>query len=214
VLRFQKLSALAALPLAVLLSAPLHAQDQQDPQQPSLGDLARQLRKDKEKNSAQPKTVITDDNMPANKGGLADLGASQGPADGSGMAKASAALERVGTMLDKLDPMDRATLAKAVLMDKDVDFVGRRSWEEKLFAAKEQYVSQGRELVREMKQALADAQSLSASRNGQEKVSPNDPRAQELLHRLQEIMQSAVRMDSAYQAVVMEGWDRAKQVQK
>jgi len=41
----------------------------QDPEgQQSLGDLARQVRKDKETNSTRPKTVITDDTLPSKKG--------------------------------------------------------------------------------------------------------------------------------------------------
>src|SRR5215471_6804714 len=195
--------------MAVVLSAPLHAQDQQ-----SLGDLARQVRKDKERNRTQPKAVITDDNMPVNKDGLADLAVSRASGDENRMAKATAAIDHVEALLDKLEPLDRATLAKAVLMDKDVDFPNRRSWEERLYSAKERYVSHGHELVREMKQALAELQSLSVSRSGQGRVTPSDPRAQELLHKLQEIIQDAIRTDAAYQAVVMEGWDRAKQAQQ
>jgi len=45
-------------------------------------------------------------------------------------------------------------------------------------------------------------------------LSPEDPQAKELLRRLQEIVQDAVRTESDYQAVVMEGWDRAKQAKR
>src|SRR5260370_7003617 len=67
--------------------------------QPSLGDVARQARKDKEKNKAQAKTVITDDTLPSSKGlgGLAasDPGTPQGSRDaGVPMARA----------LDRLNP--------------------------------------------------------------------------------------------------------------
>jgi hypothetical protein len=208
VIVLKKISFLLALVWVLVPSVPGYAQDQ-----PSLGDVARQVRKDKEKNAAQTKTVITDDTMPSSKSlnGLGDLGSSQGGGDGSKIANAMAGLDKAEAALDKLEPLDRTTLGKAALLDNDVDFPGRRAWEDKLYAAKEQYVSHGRELFREMRQILADAQSMQSSQGGQGKLSPNDPRAQQLLKRLQEIVQDAVRTESAYQSVVMEGWDRAKQ---
>jgi hypothetical protein len=110
-----------------------------------------------------------------------------------------------------LDPLDRSTLAKAALLGNDVAFPDRRVWEDKLYSAKQQYVSHGRELMREVRRILADAQSLRAAPGGQEKLSPNDSRAQEIVRRIRETIEDAVRTDAAYQAVVMEGWDRAKQ---
>ena len=207
----RKMSFLLAATWVLMLSVPSYAQDQ-----PSLGDVARQVRKDKEKNAAQPKTVITDDSMPSSKAlsGLGDLGGSQGAGDGSAMARGLAALDHAEAALNKLDPMDSTTLAKAALLDNDVDFPDRRSWENKLYSAKEQYVSHGRELFREMRKILADAQSLQSSNGGQGKLNPDDPRAKELLRRIQEILQDAVRTESAYQAVVVEGWDRAKQAKR
>ncbi len=202
------MSFLAALTWVLIPSAPGYAQDQ-----PSLGDVARQARKDKEKNTAQRKAVITDDSLPSSKalGGLGDLGSSKSAGDGSAMAKGVEALDRAETALNKLDPMDRATLAKAALLDNDVDFPNRPRWEDKLYSAKQQYVSHGRELFREMRQVLGDVQSLQSSQGGQKKLSPDDPRAQELLRRLQDIVQDAVRTENAYQSVVVEGWDLAKQ---
>ena len=204
----RKMSFLAALTWVLIPSAPGYAQDQ-----PSLGDVARQARKDKEKNTAQRKAVITDDSLPSSKalGGLGDLGSSKSAGDGSAMAKGVEALDRAETALNKLDPMDRATLAKAALLDNDVDFPNRPRWEDKLYSAKQQYVSHGRELFREMRQVLGDVQSLQSSQGGQKKLSPDDPRAQELLRRLQDIVQDAVRTENAYQSVVVEGWDLAKQ---
>src|SRR5690242_3454092 len=142
--------------------APGYAQDQsQDPAQPqprpSLADVARQARKDKEKNAAKPKTVITDENMPSGRGltGLAgDLDGSPGGVDGGAMAKALAKVAEAEAGLRKLESLDRATLAKAILLDNDVDFPNRRGWEEKLFAAKEHYVSHEGELIAEMKQIV------------------------------------------------------------
>jgi len=209
----RKMSFLAAVIWVVIPSTPACAQDQP---QPSLGDVARQARKDKEKNKAQAKTVITDDTLPSSKGlsGLAasDLGGSQGSGDaGSAMARALDRVNEAEVNLKKLDALDRATLAKAVLLDNDVDFPNRRNWEDRLFAAKEHYVSHGRELIVELKQIVADARAQQASPGGQGKMSPDDPRAKEMIRKVQEIVQDAVRTESAYQAVVVEGWDLAKQ---
>jgi hypothetical protein len=209
VLTKSNLLALLLLSLIVPGGPQARAQDQQT----SLGDVARQARKDKEKNPGGSKKVITDETIGTSKdfNGVGDLASSQSGSDA--MAKGLAGLDRVDGILNKLDPMDRTSLAKAALLDNDVDFPNRAAWEDKLFAAKQQYVSHGRELTREMRKILGEAQSLKAQA-GQEKPNPSDPHVQEMVHRVQELVQDAVRTDAAYQAVVMEGWDRAKQAKQ
>lgn len=205
----------ASLLWLAALATPGHAQDQsQDPAQAqpqqSLADVARQARKDREKNATKPKTVITDENMPSGKGltGLSgDFGASQGGVDSGAMDKAMAKVAEAEAGLRKLESLDRTTLAKAILLDNDVDFPNRRAWEDKLYTAKEHYVSHEGELIVEMKQILAQVQSWQS----QGKLDPKDPRAQQTKSRLVEIVQDAVRTEQDYRAVVMEGWDLAKQ---
>src|SRR5215472_9582469 len=205
----------ASLLWLALLATPGHAQDQsQDPAQPqppaSLADVARQARKDREKNAAKPKTVITDESMPSSKGltGLAgDLGGSQSGVDSAAMAKALAKVQEAEAGLKQLGTVDRTTLATGVLLDNDVDFPNRHAWEGKLYAAKEHYVSHEGELVTELKQIVSQVQS----RQGNQKLDPNDPRAQQMKSRLLEIVQDALRTEQDYRAVVMEGWDLAKQ---
>lgn len=205
----------ASLLWLALLATPGYAQDQsQDPvqpqPQPSLADVARQARKDKEKNATKPKTVITDENMPSSQGlnGLAsDLGGSQGGVNSDAMAKALAKIAEAEVGLRKLESLDRATLAKAILLDNDVDFPNRRAWEDKLYTAKEHYVSREGELIVEMKQIAAQVQAWQS----QGKLDPKDPRAQQMKSRIAEIMQDAIRTEQGYRAVVMEGWDLAKQ---
>jgi hypothetical protein len=205
----------ASLLWLAVLATPGHAQDQsQDPAQaqpqPSLADVARLARKDREKNAAKPKTVITDENMPSGKGltGLSgDFGASQSGVDSGGMDKALAKVAEAEAGLRKLESLDRATLAKAILLDNDVDFPSRGAWEDKLYAAKEHYVSHEGELIAEMKQILAQLQSWRS----QGKLDPKDPRAQQMKSRLVEIVQDAVRTEQGYRAIVMEGWDLVKQ---
>jgi hypothetical protein len=172
--------------------------------------VARQARKDREKNTTKPKTVITDENMPSSKGltGMAgDLGGSQGGVDSGAMTRALAKVEEAEAGLRKLESLDRATLAKALLLDNDVDFPNRRAWEDKLYDAKEHYVSREGQLIAELKQILGQVQSLQ----GQGRLDPKDPRAQQMKTRLVEIVQDAVRTEQDYRAVVMEGWDLAKQ---
>ena len=200
-----------------LFAASTYAQDQQ---QPSLGEIARQARKDKEKNATAPKKVLTDDDIVPSSSkafsGINDFGSSLSSGssgDASPLAKGFAAMNHVEEILNKLDPMDRTTLAKLVLMDNDVEFAGRRAWEDKLYAAKQQYVSHCREIVRDGRQILEDAQTLKNAQ-GNAKMNSNDPRAQEMLHKVQALLQDAVRTDNAYQAVVMEGWDLAKQAKR
>lgn len=216
----RKILFLVALLWLVVPSTPGYPQDPsqdqpQGQQPPSLGDVARQARKDKEKNATKPRMVITDDTLPSSKGfsGFADIG-SQAGGDGGSMAKALAKIDEAEAVLKQMDALDRGTLAKAVLLDNDVDFPNRRAWEDKLYAAKERYVSHERELIVEMKQIMGRVQSWKASQGGQGKLDPNDPRAQQTLQRVQEIIQEAVRTEQDYRTVVMEGWDLAKQAKR
>jgi hypothetical protein len=207
----RKMTFLGALIWLVIPSTPVLAQDQD---QPSLGDVARAARKDKEKNNVKPKTVITDDTLPSSKGlaglSIGDLGSSQSAGGGSALAQAMARIDEAEAGLKQMDALDRATLAKAVLLDNDVDFPNRRNWEDKLYAAKDRYVSRERELIVELKQIVAQVQSMQASQ-GKQKLNPEDPQAQKMLQRIQEIVQDAMRTEQSYRAVVMEGWDLAKQ---
>jgi hypothetical protein len=210
-----RMSFRAVLLWLVMPLTPSYAQDQtqdQPPPQRSLGDIARQARKDKEKNVPKPKTVITDENLLSSKGlgGLGDLGSSQAVGDSSAMDKALSKLEEAESELNKLDTLDRATLAKAVLMDNDVDFPNRHNWEDRLYSQKQHYVSHERELIVEVKKTVAQVESWKASLGGQ-KLDPNDPRVQQLKSRVVEIIQDALRSEQDYRAVVMEGWDLAKQ---
>lgn len=207
---FRKMSFLVPVVLLLILSAPAFSQDQ-----PSLGDVARQARKDKEKNASKPKTVITDDTLPSSKGlsglALGDLGSSQSSGGGSKIDQALSRVAEAEAGLKQLDALDRATLAKAVLLDNDVDFPNRRNWEDKLYAAKDRYVSHERALIVELKQIVTEIQSAQASQDGQGKLDPNSPRAQQMRQRLMDIVQDALRTEQDYRAVVMEGWDLAKQ---
>jgi hypothetical protein len=205
----RKIGILAALLCFVL---PLAASAQE--QQQSLGDLARQLRKEKEKNSTQPKTVITDDSLPGKSGGGLNLDSSADAQTFTGgnseaMDRAWAGLNRADAALNLLEPMDRATLAKFALAENDRDVPGRREWEDKLYSAKQSYISHARELIHEMRDLLTKAQALRSG-NGTGKISDDDPSAKEIVSRAQQLMQDAFRTQASLQAVVLEGQDLAK----
>lgn len=209
-------TSLAALLCLGFFSTPGNAQDQsQDPPQaqtPSLGDLARQARKDKEKNPGKPKTIITDDTLPSSKSpsGFGKLAGAPSMGDPAGMSKGLSRLGEAEAELDKLDTFDRATLAKAVLMEHDVDFPNRRNWEDRLYSEKQHYVSHERELLVEVKRTMAQMESWKASQGGQT-LAPNDPRVQQVKSKLEAIIQDALRTEQDYRAAMMEGWDLAKQ---
>ena len=220
----RKLSLLTAFGGLLLTPwAPVRAQDQ--PQ--SLGDVARQNRKDKEKNATPPKKVLTDDNFGAagksdgttvaatgaavpDLSSLAAPGTSGKAGDESPMAKAWNGIGRAQDSLDRLAPLDRASLAKVVLEGNDVNFPNRRAWEEKLFIAKERYVAHSRQLLGEMKDLLTNAQSMRDA-NGGARVGTDNPQAQQLIGRAQQVMNDAKVTEAEFKAVMDEGLAQAKQ---
>jgi hypothetical protein len=203
----RRLTLLAGLVVALNLCTAVRGQDS-----PSLGDVARQLRKDK--SDAAPKKVITNDDLPAAASsgavGLGATGDSKGlskPGDPESPEEAIAKMEAVMKLLDS---MDRATLVKVALQGADPNFPGRRAWEDKVWEAKQAYVARGKELSEEAKKILSNSQSLQASQGGQA-LKPDDPKVQDLSRMLKQFIQDAVRADSAFRAVMMEGLDLAKQ---
>jgi hypothetical protein len=218
----RKLSFLAVLAWFSASAVAVRAQDQQP--QPSLADAARQARKDKDKNAAAPKTVITEDNLASGAGVSAAPGPASSklgdatPAAANGSGKSSsldgawAGLQATQASLDHLEPLSRAELAQTVLHGNTADFPGRSEWEDKLFSAKGVYISRSRQLIETMKQTLANMDSLQSGEPG--KIAPNDPRVQELSRKAQQIMQLAARTENAFQAVVKEGQNLALQAPK
>jgi hypothetical protein len=197
-----KMILLVGSALILVSCLPVHSQDS-----PSLGDLARQAQKDK--THSQSAKVITNDDLPSAPGlGSLDLGEISDSKSGSkpdavASAAASKEMDRAESFLTKLDSLDRPTLVRVVLQGVDTDFPGRSKWEERLFAAKQVYVSHGRELLQKMKQLAATAQGMPGN------LSPDDPAAQDLTNRLKEIAQDSTRTGAAYKAVVAEGRDLA-----
>ena len=208
----RRLILIAACALALAACASTRAQDSSS-SSPSLGDLARQAQKDKAKANKPAAKVLTNDDLPSSSGGASDaLGGSFGqvaqlPSGGKPGADPSPAekLAMMETLINHVDSLDRATLVHNVLNGKDVDFPGRAKWEERLFAAKQTYVVQAREMLQKAKQIVASADSFKGNQD------PNDPRVKEMGARLQTLIRDAVQMDSAFQAIMIEGRDLASQ---
>ncbi len=212
------LSAVCALALAIGFSLPGHGQDSTTPS-PSLGDVAKQAQaqKDKDKaksNPAAQEKVFTNDDLSG--GGFWIVGASatslrtcdvaaqpgspspvrRKPRQGWCRIRRTAPpprspaeqLAQVAALLDRLDSLDRATLAKNV-QGNDADFPGRDSWEDKLFAAKQAFVGQEREIMKRAKQLEAFA-GLAED--------PNDPlTAKELNNQLGQLINASWRSRSS-----------------
>jgi hypothetical protein len=200
----RSLCLLAACAVALVIGVPGHAQDS-----PSLGDLARQAQKDKA--NAPAKKVITNEDLPSGSGSSASgLGTGVGriaqpPAPGKPSTEAppTEQLAHLESLLNQLDYMDRATLARNVLQGSTADFPARSKWEEKLFEAKQAFVAQGRDLIKSALQIEATAKTLQDTKD------PNDPRVKDLTNRLQQLVQDGVRIGGTFQGVVEEGKDLA-----
>jgi len=185
-----------------ILSTPGHSQDSQP-----LGDLARQLRS--QKSGAQPKTVITNDDLSSNSADdILGLGKTDDLKSSAKIGANSSTMSNLAeweSVVKKMDLMDRDTLVKIALQGAKTDFPGRSSWEERLFAAKQEYVSQGVGLVQKARQLAASAQALKAAQ-----ANPDDPRVKQLIDDLKGLVREAVQCDAAFRAVILEGRDLAR----
>jgi hypothetical protein len=195
----------AVCALTLVFCLPGHGQGS-----PSLGDLARQAQK--EKGNVPANKVFTNDDLPSGSSlGSSGFNSELGAGLGQTSTKSSTAssppkdLERMEALMNQIDSLDQATLVKNALRGVDSDFPGRSKWEEKLYAAKLVYASQGHELVHEAKQIVALSESLRGNQN------PNDPQVKDLGDRLKELVRDGVRADAAFQAVILEGRDLATQ---
>jgi hypothetical protein len=202
---------LRLLPITILVlsfSTALHAQ--QDPP-PSLGDVARKLREEKQKNQTPSKAAITNDDIAAGRVlGSAGAAIPGRPGDsGTPVADPTVSFDRTEALIRKVQAMDQPTLLNLALQGNDWNFPGRHDWEARLFQARQVYVARGLDLLRQLRQSWAAAKALDASQAGG--VRESDPRAQALLGRIKALMQECVRTDAAFQAVFLEGRDLAKQ---
>ena len=212
----RSINLIVACALALVIFAPARAQDSA-PSSPSLGDLARQAQKNKDRDkdndsATKPAAkVFTNDDLPSSSGGVSSgLGggfgqAAQLPAGGKPAAALtpSEKISKLEAFLDQVETLDRATLVQSALQGRDADFPGRAKWEERLFAAKQTYVVQARDVIQKARQIVASAESLKGIQD------QNDPRVKDMNARLQVLIREAMQTDAAFQAVMMEGRDLA-----
>ena len=200
--------------IALLTAVPFTPLRAQEPdQQQSLGDIARQARKAKEdqaKTTAAAKAVITEDSLPSRRtlGSASSTRLDKSNATAADkFAEANADFDDAERSLNQLEPLDRAELAKVALPGQSADFPGRAAWEDKLFAAKQGYVSHGRVLLSEARQLLDEIKSLSSA----EKTPESKSKLQGLSLRLRQVMQDALQTEANFQAVLVEGQKLANQ---
>ena len=194
---------------AALMAAPAWCQDF-TASTTSLGEIARQLRS--EKTGAAPAKVITNEDVGApSPAGVLGIGA----ANGTNSSLASGAkpspeesLNRWETVVNQIATIDQQKMVKLALQGSTADFPGRSSWESRLMTAKDAYVTDGRELIREGRELLANAHTLE-----NEHVESTDPRAKEMEAKLKEFVTRAMKMDANFEAVILEGRDLARQAQ-
>jgi hypothetical protein len=205
-------SSIGACVLAAAFCASTRAQDSSSPSSPSLGDLARQAQKDKASKPATAK-VITNDDMSGDSGSVSSaLGTGAGhsaskasPADSGSANTPEAGIAKLQEAVDHLESLDRASLAQEVLQGNPANFPGRAQWEEKMFAAKQTFVSQLRGLIQQAIQVEASAQGLKSVQD------PNDPRVKALKEKLKQLMGTTVQNTATFQAIAEEGKDLAAQ---
>jgi hypothetical protein len=182
---------------------------------PSLGDLARKYREEKaaqDKNQATPKNTFTNEGLVSGKSGsllgpgVSDVTTTH--STGNAFADAMARMDDAAQKLDLLGTLDHANLFNLALQGITVDFPGRKIWEDKLVAARQNYVVHGKELIRSTQALMLDAKNLH---DAQPNLPPSDPRVQSFVTKLKANMTAADKLEADFQAVVEDGHTRAMQ---
>lgn len=198
--------ALLVIGLGAAFVAPVWAQDS-SANPPSLGEIARQYRN--QKNSTQPATVITNDNLPSSSPvsvlGLAAPSATKSSNTAGAPLSPEESLNRWDNVIKQIQAIDRAKMISLALQGSTADFPGRGDWESRLIAAKDAYVHDGHELIDDARELLAKARALE-----NDHVDSSDPRARELQNQLKDFVTRAMKIDANFQAVILEGRDLAR----
>jgi len=179
----------------------------------SLGDAARKYREEKAaQDKATPKNTFTNDGLVSGKSGsllgsgVPDVAGSR--STGSAFTDAMAKMDDAIAKLDLLGSLDHANLFSAATGGISVDFPGRKAWEDRMLAARQNYVVHGKELIQSTKSLLLEVKALH---DAQPNLPPSDSRVQAFLIKLKANMTQADRMEGDFQAVVEDGHARATQ---
>ena len=182
---------------------------------PSLGDLARKYREEKaaqDKNQATTKNTFTNDGIASGKSGsLLGSGVSDvttNHSTGNAFADAMARMDDAAQKLDQLGTLDHANLFSLALQGVSVDFPGRKAWEDRLVAARQNYVVHGKELIRNTQSLLLEVKNLH---DAQPNLPTTDPRVQSFVNKLKANMSAAENLEHDFQSVVEDGHARAMQ---
>ena len=182
---------------------------------PSLGDVARKNREEKaakDRIQATPKNTFTNDGFASGKGGallgpgVTNSGGSSGA--GSEFSAALAKMDEATQKLDALEALDHATLFKNATQGITADFPGRKDWEDRLLAARQNYVSRGKELIQSTKAVMMQAKALH---DAQPNLPEDDQRVKSFMATLQTKMAEAQKLAAEFKAIVDEGQQRAAQ---
>ncbi len=207
----RKLGILAGLAILLGICSAARAQETAPP--PSLGDVARKNREEKAKNPQSSKHTLTNDDIFTSRGvssmGSGAVANEPSPRGQKVVAEVLKKLDVAELAFQRLDSMDRAQLGLAVLRGDGHAFPGREAWEERLYLAKNLYVSHERTLGRELRQLMSEALALEAA-----KVPETDPRFAALEERLKTVSAGVSREEAAFNAVIAEGRELAKQQEK
>ena len=176
------------------------------------GAKYREEKAAQDKNQATTKNTFTNDGVVSGKSGsllgsgVSDVTAphSTGNAFADAMAKMDDALQK----LDLLGTLDHANLFNMALQGNSVDFPGRKAWEDKLVAARQNYVVHGKELIKNTQALMLDAKNLH---DAQPNLPQTDPRVQGFMNKLKANMSAADNLEHDFQSVVEEGHARAMQ---
>lgn len=181
----------------------------------SLGDIARKNREDKaakDKGQTTPAKSFTNDDVISGKGGaLLGPGVASGAGGngtGSEFSDTLAKMDGASERLDALGALDHATLFKNATQGITVDFPGRKEWENRLVAARQNYVVHGKELIQATRAVMIQAKTLH---DAQPNLSDDDPRVKSFMATLQTKMSEAQKLAADFKAIVDEGHDRAAQ---
>jgi len=201
------LTVISILAMWLVFIVPAHAQDSQ-----SLGDVARQAKKDKADKPVAK--VFTNDDMSSVSAGAsappsATVQASSGKAQSANKENADTVqssaegMERLQSALEHLESLDKRSLAVEVLEGNESNFPGRAAWEEKLFAAKQLFVAQTRASLQKAKEIALSGQAFKDAQD------MNDPRVKSIAAKLDRLVQETQGNRAAFQVVIVEGRELA-----
>ncbi len=151
------------------------------------------------KAQASPKNTFTNDGLVSGKGSLLGAGVPDVAASGGGGSAFDAAIGKMDEAIQKLDllgSLDHANLFNIATGGSSADFPGRKSWEDRMLVARQNYVVHGKELIQGSKALMLQAKALH---DAQPNLPASDPRVQSFEAKLRANMELARQIGSGFQ---------------